>query len=339
MTQLHSSTTITEGQLASCPLLDQQTSSSASSASSSPQQYYSTRQEQEEDVKRLRQFVAQRQVDKWQEEANTPLLNTSIKFQMLLAEGCRHEIENIRKRRGTRYANLDSDAAKQLEADVKRSYGRLIREGVRMFQERRRHGFSDQQLHQIGGQAISSYSSMYPWSDGIVCQDITPAHPHYTILATRRCIDEHHHTPQQLQSGSSSSYVVMTSFMAANLCSQAKLQAATEKRQQRMKPTVVTCVAAHVDPTAPPQKPPTLSKPAPAPLHIRFASPSMPIHHGKKNASLHSNPSGILMSSPTSATSPMMSTAGAASVATISAAAAAARAIGTTAAKRTLSAC
>jgi len=186
-----------------------------------------TLEEQAQEVKRLRSAIAHRQVETWQGEANTPMLDASTKFSVLLGEACRHELHNIRHRRGPRYQSLTDGEACMMRSDVKETYQRLVREAKRMFEQRRQCGCTDTQLQQIGAQAIASFSALYPWSDGITCRDMESQHSHYSVMLSRRSVDA-----KSFQDGRT--YAVMSSFSAAMPLSQVKLQAASLRREYRM---------------------------------------------------------------------------------------------------------
>lgn len=181
-----------------------------------------TLEEQNEEVQRLRAQRRDTQVNRWREESSTHLLDPCLKFCALLEEGCRYEISALRTSALSRPHDASVDL-KELERDIRASYAKLLSESKRLFAERKHRGASLQELQTVAAQAVSSYSGLYPWSDGISCRDLTEAHPAYTALVSRNLIG-----------AGRSGVTMMSSFCAALSCSHIKLHTATLMKQQRL---------------------------------------------------------------------------------------------------------
>jgi hypothetical protein len=177
---------------------------------------------QMEIVQRERAFKGQQQVAQWKLAAGPAgLVDPKFRFVALLEEGYRHEVKTIRSGTTSRpHAVSDLDL---LVDDIKASYSRLIPEARRLFDERKDHGLSVEELGVVSTQATSSFASMYPWSDGVTCRDLTISHRHFVPLATHNMI-----------TAGSSGIVTIKSFIASMPCAEMKQEAAMARRQARI---------------------------------------------------------------------------------------------------------
>ncbi|CUG00135.1 Hypothetical protein, putative, partial [Bodo saltans] len=174
---------------------------------------------QMETIQRERFAKAQQQVAQWKLAAGPAgLVDPKFRFVALLEEGYRHEVNAIRNGTASR-PHVVSDPDLLLD-DIKASYGRLIPEARRLFDERKDHGLSVEELGVVSTQATSSFAAMYPWSDGITCRDLTISHRHFVPLATHNMI-----------TAGSSGIVTIRSFIASMPCAEMKQEAALARRQ------------------------------------------------------------------------------------------------------------
>lgn len=176
---------------------------------------------QMEIVQRERHARGQEQLAQWKHAAGPgSLVDPKLRFVALLEEGCRHEVNAIRNNTASRpHAVSDPDL---LINDIKSSYGKLIPEARRLFDERREH-LSLEELTAVSTQATSSFASMYPWSDGVTCRDLTISHRHFVPLATHNMI-----------TAGTSGVVTIKSFIASMPCAEMKQEAALARRQARI---------------------------------------------------------------------------------------------------------
>lgn len=175
---------------------------------------------QQDDIDREKAIRHERQVARWKAESMS-LMSPSHKFLMLLAEGYRHEVATIRNGNASRPLHVSDTEA--LTRDVTASYTCLVKEAKRLFSERIARRVSIDEVNAVAEQATGSFASLYPWSDGITCRDLSVGHRHFMPLASQRMI-----------TAGESGIVTMRTFVATFPIAEAKQEAAVELRQQRM---------------------------------------------------------------------------------------------------------
>lgn len=216
--------------------------------------------DQRADLCRDRQLRAARQVAQWNEEASTPLVTSRARFIALLEEARRHEIKAIQEGRCSR-PHDDVVNGSLLVRDVNETYRKLIQEAKKLFDDRKNRGMGEMALRDMCNQATSSFASLYPWSDGITCRDIPQEHPAFSSLMRRNGVTV-----------GESGLTTMTTFTVALSCSQMKLQASIELKEQRLQEYAhaTTARSLEVQQAAP------IALPRPLPPRPVCCSPSTP---------------------------------------------------------------
>lgn len=183
----------------------------------------STLREQSESIARHNALRGQQQLAAWKHAAGIGgHVDPKFRFISLLEEALRHEVNSIRSGRSSRPHQVSDPEL--LISDLRASYRLLIAEARRLFDERRANGgLSDEELWTVSSQAASSFASMYPWSDGVTCRDLTMDHPHFMPLASHGMI-----------TAGVSGVITLKSFVASMLCAEVKQEAAMQRRQARI---------------------------------------------------------------------------------------------------------
>jgi hypothetical protein len=135
---------------------------------------------QQRDAVRQHRATKQREFTEAHETAVVSAAPIHVRLSALLAEARRYEVSLIR----ARYAADPRDLQDQRRRHVDAAYANLIEDVKRRCGVIAAHNPEPAQQHSLGNEAIGCFSSMLPWSEGVVAVDVErPATPTWEAAA------------------------------------------------------------------------------------------------------------------------------------------------------------
>lgn len=150
-----------------------------------------------------------------------------VRFHSLLSEAYRHETARILRMTQKPH---ELRAREHKLSDLQTSYSSLLREVRRVLTERKELPL--QQQNAIVNQAISCFASLFPWSSTLLCPEVNPYDPQFSLYSGK-C---------QVTIGNSGNALIL-SFSATTMCATKKNEIAALRKAQALREGVASLEA------------------------------------------------------------------------------------------------